>query len=71
MTYVSRIFHLWIDAMVTQLNPLVKWPDQGMIQTSLPECFKPLYCRITCIIDCSRFFIQSVLAEAYSCMNIM
>jgi len=27
LTRVSKIFHLWIDTMVTQLSPLVKWPD--------------------------------------------
>jgi len=53
MTDVSKIFYLWIDTMATQLNPLVKWPDQGMIRSTLPECFKPIYSRTTCIIDCS------------------
>lgn len=35
LTRVSKIFHLWIDAMVTQLSPLVKWPDRGMIRSTV------------------------------------
>jgi len=70
LTRVSKIFHLWIDSMVTQLNLLVKWPDRGMIRNTLPDCFKPLYSRTTCIIDCSEIFIQrptalSARAETY------
>jgi len=71
MTRVSKIFHLWINTMATQLNPLVKWPDQGMIRSTLPECFKPMYSHTTCIIDCSEIFIQrptalSARAKTYS-----
>ncbi|XP_065914072.1 uncharacterized protein [Dysidea avara] len=71
MTRVSKNFHLWIDTMATQLTPLVKWPDRGMIRSTLPDCFKPLYSRTTCIIDCSEIFIQhpsalSARAETYS-----
>ena len=71
MTRVSKTFQLWIDTMATQLIPLVKWPDRGMIRSTLPDCFKPLYSRTMCIIDCSEIFIQhpsalSARAETYS-----
>ena len=71
LTRVSKIFHLWIDTMVTQLSPLVKWPDRAMIRSTLPDYFKPLYSRTTCIIDRSEIFIQrptalSARAETYS-----
>ena len=42
-----------------------------MIRNTLPDCFKPLYSRTTCIINCSEIFIQrptalSAKAETYS-----
>ena len=71
VTRVSKIFHLWIDTMAFQLKPLVKWPERGMIRTTIPDCFKPKYARTTCIIDCSEIFIQrpsslAARAETYS-----
>ena len=65
---VSKIFHHWIDTMFTQLSPLVKWQDWGIIHSTLPDCFKPLY---SCTINCSEIFIQrssalSARAETYS-----
>ena len=57
--------------MAFQLKPLVKWPERGMIRTTIPDCFKPKYARTTCIIDCSEIFIQrpsslAARAETYS-----
>ena len=35
VTRVSKIFHQWIDTMAFQLKPLVKWPERGMIRTTI------------------------------------
>ena len=58
--------------MASQLKPLVKWPDRELIQSTLPDCFKPIYSRTTCIIDCSEVFIQrptSLTARAQTYSN--
>ena len=55
---VSQIFHEWIDMMARELNQLIVWPDRQMIRKTLPDCFKALYARATCIIDCSEIFIE-------------
>ena len=61
---VSQIFHEWVDVMVRELNQLIVWPDRQMIWKTLPDCFKALYTRATCIIDCSEIFI--VRSATYS-----
>ncbi|XP_065911107.1 uncharacterized protein [Dysidea avara] len=68
---VSQIFHEWIDIMARELRQLIVWPDRQMIRKTLPSCFKPLYPRATCIIDCSEIFIErasslSARSETYS-----
>ena len=68
---VSQIFHEWIDVMARELNQLIVWPDRQMIWKTLPDCFKALYARATCIIDCSEIFIEratslSARSETYS-----
>ena len=68
---VSQIFHEWIDIMARELCQLIVWPDRQMIRKTLPSCFKPLYPRATCIIDCSEIFIErasslSARSETYS-----
>ena len=57
--------------MARELNQLIVWPDRQMIRKTLPDCFKALYARATCIIDCSEIFIEratslSARSEIYS-----
>lgn len=71
VTKVSKVFHLWIDAMARELSQLITWPDRDCIRKNLPDCFKPKYTRTTCIIDCSEVFIErpsslSARSETYS-----
>ena len=68
---VSQIFHEWIDVMARELKQLIIWPDRQMIWKTLPDCFKVLYARATCLIDCSEIFIEratslSARSETYS-----
>ena len=53
------------------MKPLVCWPDKEMIVSNLPDCFKPHYAKVICIIDCSEVFIQrptcyTARAQTYS-----
>jgi len=68
---VSQLFHEWIDVMSRELQSLIVWPDRQMIRKHLPESFKPMYAKATCIIDCSEVFIEratslSARSETYS-----
>lgn len=70
ITVVSNIFHRWLDVM-RELKQLIVWPDHGILRETLPECFKPNYTGITCIINCSEVFIErpsslSASSETYS-----
>ena len=58
--------------MHAELQPLIKWPERGMLRKTLPAYFKPKYLRATCIIDCSEIFIQrptSLTARAQTYSN--
>ena len=57
-TKITKIFHRWINVMFRNLKPLVCWPDKEIIVSNLPDCFKPCYGKVVCIIDCSEIFIQ-------------
>ena len=37
---------------------LVFWPDKKMVQSTMPECFKPEYANTRVIIDCTEFKIE-------------
>ena len=57
--------------MARKLNHLITWPDRDCIHNNLPDCFKPMYTRTTCITNCSEVFIDrlsslSAQAESYS-----
>ena len=71
VSWVTKIFHYWIDIMSRELQQLISWPDHELVRETLPDCFKPKYTRTKCIIDCSEVFIQrptslSARAETYS-----
>ena len=58
ITRVSKIFNHWMTIMYVELQPLIRWPERDMLRKTLPACFKSQYSRATCIIDCSKIFIQ-------------
>ena len=55
---VSQLFHEWIEVMGQELGQLIHWPHSEVIKENLPDCFKTIYPRTTCIIDCSEIFIE-------------
>ena len=55
---VSRLVLKWIDIMYIRLTPLVKWPERGDLQKSLPSDFSKNFQRCVCIIDCFEIFCQ-------------
>ena len=55
---VSQLFHKWIDVMARELEQLIRWPHRETKRENLPDCFKATYPKTTCIIDCSKIFIE-------------
>ena len=35
---VTKVFYKWIDILFHNLQPLVVWPDKGMIVSNIPAC---------------------------------
>ena len=71
MSKVTKVFHMWIDALAANMKSLIKWPDREMIITTLPQCFKSHYSKVVYIIDRSEIFIQrptafTTSAQTYS-----
>ena len=53
-TTVSNIFITWIKLMSKELSVLIVWPSRQHVQVkkTLPSCFRKLYPKVRCIIDC-------------------
>ena len=65
---VSRVFARWIEAMDIRLAFLIAWPDQAVLQKTMPFCYRLNYgLRVASIIDCFELFIEkpsNLLAKA-------
>ena len=58
-TTVSSVFITWIKLMSKELLVLIIWPSKQQVKNTLPACFKKLYPKVRCIIDCFECFTQT------------
>ena len=58
-TTASSIFITWIKLMSRELAVLIIWPSRSQIKKTLPSCFRKLYPKVRCIIDCFECFIET------------
>ena len=58
-TTVSSVFITWIKLMSKELSVLIIWPSKQQVKNTLPACFKKLYPKVRCIIDCFECFTQT------------
>ena len=56
---ISSILVTWIKLMSKELAVLIIWPTRTQIKQHLPNCFKRLYPKVRCIIDCLECFTQT------------
>ena len=56
---ISSILVTWIKLMSKELAVLIIWPTRTQIKQHLPNCFKRLYPKVRCIIDCFECFTQT------------
>ena len=52
-------FWKWVDLITSQLRFIIAWPDRERIFKTIPPHFKASFPRLTGIIDCSEFFIET------------
>ena len=57
-SYISTIFHKWIDVMSTELRCLIAWPDDFTLRENMPKSFQKHFSNVKCIIDCFEIFIE-------------
>ena len=55
----SSIFITWIKLMSKELAVLIIWPSRSQIKKTLPSCFRKLYPKVRCIIDCFECFTET------------
>ena len=56
---VSRVFARWIEAMDIRLSFLILWPDQAVLQKTMPFCYRLHYgLKVASIIDCFEIFVE-------------
>ncbi len=55
---VSRNFHKVLNIMYTCLSPLVKWPDRGVLRSTMPSSFRKFFRSCSVIIDCTEIFME-------------
>ena len=55
---VSQIFTTWMNFLNSVCSPLLKWPNSQKVKKHMPRCFKTLFPKTTCIIDCTEFSIN-------------
>ena len=58
-TTVSSIFVTWIKLMSKELSVLIVWPSRQQVKKTLPFCFRKLYPKVRCIIDCFECFVET------------
>ena len=52
-TTISRIFFSMMHHLSSTTANLVFWPDKKMVQSTMPECFKPEFANTRVTIDCT------------------
>ena len=55
----SSILITWIKLCSKELSVLIIWPTRGQIKKTLPNCFRKLYPKVRCIIDCFECFTET------------
>ena len=58
-TTVSSIFITWVKLMSKELSVLNVWPSRQQVEKTLPSCFRKLYPKVRCIIDCFECFTET------------
>lgn len=58
-TTVSSVFVTWVKLMSMELSALIVWPSRQQVRKTLPTCFKKLYPKVRCIIDCFECFTET------------
>ena len=53
------VFITWIKLMSKELSVLIIWPSKQQVKNTLPACFKKLYPKVRCIIDCFECFTET------------
>lgn len=56
---VSSVFITWVKLMSKELSVLIVWPSRQQIKKTLPYCFRKLYPKVRCIIDCFECFTET------------
>ncbi|CAH3150631.1 unnamed protein product [Porites lobata] len=56
---VSSVFITWVKLMSKELSVLIVWPSRQQIKKTLPYCFKKLYPKVRCVIDCFECFTET------------
>ena len=56
---LSSIFITWVKLMSKELPALIIWPSRQQIRKHLPSCFRKLYPKVRCIIDCFECFTET------------
>lgn len=57
ISYVTKAFHRWLNALYKCLGGLVMWPETDVME--LPEVFQnEQFRKVRCIIDCTEIFIE-------------
>ena len=57
---VNSIFITWIKLMSKELTSvLIVWPSRQQVKKTLPSCFRKLYPKVRCIIDCFEWFTET------------
>lgn len=57
MSLVTKIFHVWLDALYCTLGGLIMWPQTDFVQ--LPDVFNnDQFKTVKCVIDCTEIFIE-------------
>ena len=57
-TTASSIFITWIKLKSKEFSVLIIWPSRSQIKKTLPRCFRKLYPKVRCIIDCVECFTE-------------
>ena len=55
----SSVLVTWIKLCSKELSVLIKWPTRAQIKRTLPSCFRKLYPKVRCIIDCFECFTET------------
>ena len=58
-TTVSSVFITWVKLMSKELSVLIVWPSRQQVKKTLPLCFRKLYPKVRCIIDCFECFTET------------